>query len=122
MARPKKENEKKWRETFLRALAQEGNVGKAARIAGISRSGVYAARKRAENNPEDNFDELWALAEEAGLDMLEEILVEIGKGERKGNVTAIIYMLNNKRYQKAVDPNQPRKITFEWIGANDGAS
>jgi len=123
MARPKGETGL-WKPDFLAALERKPIVSYAARCAGITPGAAYAAKKVSEANPDTNdFAERWEQAMEAGLDGYEENLIEIGMGERKGgNVTAFIYMLNVRRYQKRSGTDAPSKLILEWGGAGDGAS
>lgn len=113
--RPKKGEEHKWHEAFLAALAQEPNVSKACRAAGVSRRAAYAQYHKAEKDDNNKFNELWDDAIESGLDGLEEILVKIGTGEiRYGNATAIIYLLNVRRYAKRSGTDTPTELTLKW--------
>lgn len=65
---PKKRRKKTWEAAFLDALAESGNVSKAAAAAGVTRTTVYALR----NHPDaPDFAEAWEDALEEASDLLE---------------------------------------------------
>lgn len=113
MARPKGETGL-WKKKFIESLEMDPQVSKACRKSGVTRSTAYKAYHKAEDDPEDDFNLQWDNAMETGLDQYEEDLISVGRGERKGNVTAFIYMLNVRRYQKRQDTDMPAKLTLEW--------
>lgn len=110
---------KDWQSKFLKALRDRPIVSRACRISGVSRAAAYRARAKAESDPSDSFNEDWDEAIEEGLDVVEEDLLDLGIGEKKGNVGALIYYLKARRYEKRTDPNAPTKLVLVWGDPSD---
>lgn len=105
-----------WKQVFLDSLRLKANVAHACRLAGISRSTAYNHRAKAEDDANDSFNEDWDLAIEDGLDQLEEDLIAVGRGEKKGQIGAFIYLLKARRYEKRNDQSAPNKLILQWGG------
>jgi len=114
MARPMKGEEQGWKKAFLAALATRPQVSYACRASGVARSTAYRAYNKAELDTTDDFNERWNEAMEEGLDLIEEDLAKLGRGEQKGSAVALIYLLNNRRYQIRNGSSLPSKLILEW--------
>ena len=86
---------KKWHTAFLDALAQHGNVSRAARTARISRVHLYRERRE-----DPTFAQAWGDALAIGLDSLEDVA---NVRARKGSDTLIIFLLKAHRPEKYRD-------------------
>lgn len=109
MPRPKKEDQDKWVEPFLEALADTPIIGVAAKRAKVNRRTVL---RRKEKDPE--FAARYQEAMDDGLDELEMDLTNLGRGEHKGNVAAVIYHLKIKRYEPTNHQDTPKKLEIVW--------
>lgn len=89
---------KKWVAAFLAALAQHGNVSRAARTARVSREMVY--RERGDNAA---FAAAWETAHAQGLDSLEDVA---NARARKDSDTLLIFLLKAHRPEKYRDRMQ----------------
>lgn len=81
--------QKRWWPSFLRALAEDGNVSRAADLAGIQRSTAYDARH---NHPE--FAAEWERSLELGTSALED---EARRRALDGSDTLLIFMLKSHK-------------------------
>jgi hypothetical protein len=86
---------KKWRQPFLDALAQHGNVSRAAKVARISRNHLYRAR-----HDDPDFAAQWDAAKDRGLDSLEDVA---NARARKDSDTLLIFLLKAHRPEKYRD-------------------
>lgn len=85
-----------WKEVFLGNLAVVPNVGRACRVAGVSRQTAYQARKQ-----HPDFAAEWDAALENGIDMVEEAMLARAMDlDSKTGVTAGIFMLKVHRYER----------------------
>ena len=108
---------KKWREPFLDALMQHGNVSRAARTAKISRMQLYRDRAA---DPE--FAAAWQAAQQTGLDSLEDVA---NVRARRDSDTLLIFLLKAHRPEKYrettkhinvnLTPEQARDMTDDQI-------
>lgn len=96
---------KKWRDAFLDALAQHGNVSRAARAAKISREWLYQQR-----HADEDFARQWEQAQSIGLDSLEDVA---NVRARKMSDTLLIFLLKAHRPEKYRD-------RYEVSGPNGG--
>lgn len=95
---------KKWREAFLDALMQHGNVSRAARAARISRKHVY--RERAADAV---FASAWERAQQLGLDSLEDVA---NVRARKQSDTLLIFLLKAHRPEKYRETTRNINVTL----------
>jgi len=106
-----------WSKKFLAHLEEKPVVSYACRYAGISRNTAYKWKKI-----DPTFSDEWDEQMEAGLDQVEEDLLDLGTGAKRGQVAALIYYLKARRYEKRTGTDMPSKLVLEWGGANDDAS
>lgn len=99
-----------WRETFLDLLREKPVVSYAAKEAGVHRSTVMRHYDRDKEFAEQ-FDE----AMEDGIDQVELDLLDVGNGEKRGQVGALIYYLKVRRYEKRGDLyKKETELTIGW--------
>lgn len=79
----------RWKEPFLRALANGHSVSSACKLAGVSRASAYRARQRS-----THFAAQWVDALEQGADMLEDAAFERALN---GSDTLLMFLLRAKR-------------------------
>ena len=87
-----------WRPTFLRVLADSGNVSCAARAAGVDRTTVYARTRR-----DPMFAAAWEQAEQEAIDALE---VEARRRALAGSDSLLRFLLRSlrpERYSERLD-------------------
>lgn len=98
-----------WSQAFLKALGEKPVVSYASKAARVTRQTAYKWRKE---DPE--FSAAWDEQIEAGLDKVEEDLLDLGTGKNRGQVAALIYYLKARRYEKRAGSDMPSKLTLEW--------
>lgn len=96
---------KKWKGLFLAALAEHGNVSRAARSARIHRTLAYQQRA-----VDAEFAKAWQDAQSQGLDSLEDVA---NVRARKDSDTLLIFLLKAHRPEKYRD-------RYEISGPNGG--
>lgn len=109
---------KKWREPFLDALSQHGNVSRAARTAKISRVMLYRDRAA-----DADFAQAWTAAQQLGLDSLEDVA---NMRARRDSDTLLIFLLKAHRPEKYRDRVQVdasiRNYTVDIDASDDPAT